>query len=178
MISRVLWVLIANYWIWEGWESRQTCSQLVGTAGGLEPFKPAACVWSEGSLMGNCALKPVVSALTLGGPCQNHIAGSNSPGPTSLGPWETCWIQSAFSRTFCLLYPFISPPPLKIQFPLKSGCLRPKSGTSNSPRNKYDPYLLYSGIKNKAWTIAQQLCDFRQITKPPWASVPISVRGG
>lgn len=35
--------------------------------------------------MGNCALKPVVSALSLGGPCQNHIAGSNSPGPTSLG---------------------------------------------------------------------------------------------
>lgn len=50
--------------------------------------------------MGNCALKPVVSALTLGGQCQNHTAGSNSPGPTSIGPGRHAEFSQHFPGRF------------------------------------------------------------------------------
>lgn len=60
----ILWVVLSNDQAWGGHNGNPwICSQLVRSVGGLG----AAGVWSEGSLAGGCALRPVESALAWGG---------------------------------------------------------------------------------------------------------------
>lgn len=148
VLSWVLWVILANYQTWGSCGNPQICSQLVRSADGPGTPKPAACVWSEGSLTGTVPLAYQVYTNSRWSASELHCSITVVQVHHVLGLRNT-GTQSALSRTFCLLYPSMLLPPMKIQLPLKSGCLRHNSGTYGSLGSRCNPYLQHCGTKAK-----------------------------